>query len=95
MLRAGKRTARTPAHKYWLRGASKPLETPFQGFSKTLGKEFKRSKEVIHDLPSDISGLSDSPTALKKTQKSTANLATPAGAGAAKTPKPTQRQKGN
>ena len=91
MLRAGKRTARTPAHKFWLRGASKPLK----GFSKTLGEEFKRTEEVIHDLPSDISGLSDSPTALKKSQKSTANLATPAGAGAAKTPKPTQRQKGN
>ena len=99
MLRAGKRgTARTPAHKYWLRGASKPLETPLKGFSKTLGEEFKRAEEVIHDLPSDISGLSDSPMAPKKPQKSSASAATPApaGAGAGKTPKPpTQPKKGD
>ena len=93
MLRAGKRgTARTPAHKYWLRGASKPLETPLKGFSKTLGEEFKRAEEVIHDLPSDISGLSDSPMAPKKPQKSTASAATPAGAGKTTKP-PTQPRK--
>ena len=99
MLQAGKRgKGRTPAHKYWLRGASKPLETPLKGFSQTLGEEFKRAEEVIQDLPSDISGLSDSPMAPKKPQKSSASAATPAGAGAGagKSPKPpTQPQKGN
>ena len=86
----------TPAHKYWLRGASKALETPLKCYSQTLGEEIKRAEEVIHDLPSDIYGLSDSPMAPKKPQKSTASAATPARAGvrATKTPKqPTQPKK--